>query len=107
MNTFCKTLGPIWWKQSAIQTQVSQIGQDTQPGRDTITDAITNGDFSGFEVLDESYRDQLHFEDDAGTAFPFTCARKICDPNDPQAIVFKEHLEAKFRSINPRFFHTR
>ena len=60
-------------------------------------------------VLDEIYHDLLHFRDDAGTEYPFTCAKTICGPNDPQAMVFNKLLEAMFNSINGNKtkFHSR
>ena len=65
---------------------MSKISQDAQPGQDTIINAKQSG-FGGFVVLHENYRDQLHFKDDAGTEFPFTCAKKICDAVHPVACV--------------------
>ena len=85
---------------------MSEKTQDVQPGRNTIINAIRFG-FGGFEGLNEEYHDQLHFKDDAGAEYAFTCAKTICGPNDPQAILFYKHLEAKFHSITNRFFHTR
>ena len=60
------------------------------------------------KVLDEIYHDLLHFRDDAGTEYPFTCAKTICGPNDSQAIMFNKLLEAMFNSmnVNETKFHT-
>ena len=60
-------------------------------------------------MLHENYRNQLHFKDDAGTEFPFTCAKKVCGPNDPQAILFYKRLEEMFTSMNGNEtkYHTR
>ena len=78
---------------------MSEKTQDAQPGRNAIINAIRSG-FGGFKVLVESYRDQLHFEDDAGTKFPFTCAKTICDADDPDAMVFNKLLEGMFNRMN-------
>ena len=59
---------------------MSEKTQDAQPGRNSIINAIRLG-FGGFEVLVESYRDQLHFKDDTGgKEYPFTCAKNNIQP---------------------------
>ena len=47
------------------QTQVSGIEQEVEPGRKSIMNAISDGGFGGFQLLDEKYYDnnKLYFKD--------------------------------------------
>ena len=98
-------LGPDWWKRTGRQTQVSLKRQDAQPGRNAIINAIRFG-FGGFEVWMKYIVFHFILKMMLVPSFLSLVLKKYATLFI-LSLAFEKHLEAKFRSITKRFFHTR